>query len=255
MKIVVNKKFNEGYLEKYLKEIMLPTSDAFSNFKSYSDVKGTIGDGDYSFIMFVPESYLKLLDVLNKKEYAGKLNLAPLTFTGVINSLYDKKAEVRNAVIDFLVESGNIVDDDGINIDNVKNLTASFKDFDVSKLTYVKVDPNDPDYQTLKDVIIYQYDRPVELEQYYRVENNANGENLYLVILPLINRNYGNIEDKSFGDYVSTQNFSGKLQSTYIAINIGDINDDNADIKYDHVDKIDFIDSFKLKFRLPKVLS
>jgi hypothetical protein len=255
MNIVVNKKFNEGYLEKYLKEIMMPTAEAFSEFKSYADKNGMVGEGDYSFIMFAPESYLKLLEVLNKKEFNGELKLDPLSFTGIINSLYDKRAEIRNMIVDYLVESGNITDNDGINIDNIKNLTASFKDFDISKLVYTKVTPDDPDYQTLKDVIIYEYNKPVELEQYYRAENNIGGEDLYLVILPLINREYGNVSDGSFGNYISTQVYSGKLQSTYIAINIGDINDDNADIKYDHVDKIDFIDSFKLKFRLPKVLS
>ena len=96
------------------------------------------------------------------------------------------------------------------------------------------------------------------MDLHYDQTINTNNEALYLVILPLVNKTYGNT-DGSIGDYVATQTFqngdSVVLQSSYIAVALGDINDVTADIKYDHVDKIDYIDSFRLRFRLPKVLN
>lgn len=257
MNVIVNKKLNESYLEKYLTSIMSPQTEAYTGFKVYTDLSTdlSIGNGEYSFMLFVSESYLTLIDTLNTKQFNGTLNLNGADFTLVINSLYDNRSAVRNSVIDYLVTNGVVTEAE---VAGAKTLATSFKNFDINILNMHYVDTTIPGNEALTDVIEYSYDTPVELSIHYDVANNTNGEALYLIILPLINKNFGGT-DGTYGDYVSTQKFQNvdttALQSTYIAVAIGDINDATADVKYDHVDKIDYIDSFRLRFRLPKVLN
>ena len=257
MNFIVNKTMNEGYLESYLTSIMAPDTGAYTGFKIYSDLTSgtTVVDGDYPFIMFAPESFLTVVATLNEKQYNGTLDLAGADFTALMNTLYSKNATERNSALDYLVTNNILVEAD---IAGIKSLMTDFKNFNISDLNLSYVDTTIPGNEALNDVIEYSYANPVELNTHYDSVNNTASEALYLVILPLVNKNYG-LTDGTFGDYVATQSYqSGSataLQSSYMAIALGDINDATADIKYDHVDKIDYIDSFRLRFRLPKVLS
>ena len=154
-----------------------------------------------------------------------------------------------------MVSKGIVTEDE---VATAKTLTTDFKDFDYAKFT--KQYPDTTENPELEGVVEYIYDTPLELSKYYSAENNPNNEDLYLVILPVANINYAGLPlDAEYGNFVATQYFtkadgSKVLQSSYIAINIGDITDDDADIQYDHVDKIDYIDSIKFRFRLPNTL-
>lgn len=256
MNIVVNKTMNENYLENYLTTIMHPTVEYYENFLAYTDIaNGKFDKVEYPFILMAPQSYLSMIEKLNSLEYAGALDLGGLDFTLVMNTLYAKDQEVRNSMIDYLVAQGIFTEDE---VQGAKTLTSDFLNFNVAEMTHDYVDTTIEGNEDLKDVIEYNYVKPIELGNKYDVANNPNGEELFLVILPLINKTFGST-DGTYGDYVSTQKFkngeSTSLQSSYIAIALGDINDEDADIKYDHLDKIDYIDSFKFRFRLPKIFS
>jgi len=124
---------------------------------------------------------------------------------------------------------------------------------------FIKQYPDTSNNPDLEGVVEYVYNTPLELTRYYDSKNNPNNEDLYLVILPVANINYTGITEGDYGNFVSAQYFTKLdgtkvLQSSYIAINIGDITDEDADIQYDHVDKIDYIDSIKFRFRLPNTL-
>ena len=260
MNLIVNKKMNEGYLESYLTSIMAPNPDTYLGFTVYTDLANTENmstNGDYPFLLFVPESYLALINKLNELNFNENLNLGgTVKFTVLMNTLYSKNTLERNSAIDYLVAQSIVTEDE---VAGAKSLTTDFKNFDIAQLDMSYVDTTIPGNELLTDVIEYSYDTPVELGTYYDQTNNTNSEALYLVVLPLVNKVYGGTSG-TFGDYVATHiykntNENSVEQTTYLAIALGDINDTTADIKYDHVDKIDYIDSFRFRFRLPKVLN
>ena len=259
MNLVVNKKMNEDYLESYLTSIMNPNNENYTNFNVYISLSTneTINNsGAYPFIIFAPEGYLEIIDKLNLMKFNDTLSLGgSVDFTILMNTLYSSFSEQRNSALDYLVAQGILSESE---ITTAKVLTSSFKDFNISNLTMHYVDTTISGNETLVDVIEYLYTEPIELRNYYDISNNTIGDKIYMTILPLVNKIYGNT-DGSAGDYVATHTFqngeSVVQQTSYIGIELGDINDANADIKYDHIDRIDFIDSFRLRFRLPKILS
>ena len=258
MNFIVNKKMNEDYLESYLTSIMAPNTDAYTGFKIYSDLTNSEGivDGNYPFLMFVPESFLTIIDKINAANFNGTLNLGgSVNFTVLMNTIYSKDAIQRNSALDYLVAQGVLTTSD---ISTTKTLVSDFKNFNIADLNMSYVDTTIPGNESLTDVIEYSYANPVELTKHYDSASNVNGEQLYLVVLPLINKVYGNTSG-TFGDYVSSHTYkngdTNVEQTSYLAIALGDINDATADIKYDHVDKIDYIDSFRFRFRLPKILN
>lgn len=259
MNILVNKYANEHYLEKYLTSIMTTQTAVFTGFQVYTDLNNnqTINsNGEYPFILFTPASYLDIIDTLNTAKFNGTLDLGTgVNFTVLMNTIYSKNSAQRNSALNYLVAQGIITEAQAA---PAKNLTSDFLNFDITKLVMSYVDTTIPGNETLTDVIQYTYSTPVELNNNYDVANNTTADKLYLTILPLINKTYGNT-DGTKGNYVSVHTYQNGLvtveQTSYVAIELGDINDATADVKYDHIDKIDFIDSFRLRFRLPKVLS
>jgi len=258
MNFIVNKKMNEGYLESYLTSIMAPNTDAYTGFKVYSDLSNveTAGSGEYPFLMFVPAGFLTVIETLNTANFNGTLNLGgSVNFTLLMNTLYSKNALERNSALDYLVAQGVLNEAD---ITSTKALTSNFKNFNIAELDLSYVDTTIAGNEALNDVLEYTYANPIELQKYYDMASNTNSEKMYLVILPLVNKVYGNTTG-TYGNYVSTHSYkNGETtveQTSFMAIELGDINDATADIKYDHVDKIDYIDSFRLRFRLPKVLN
>lgn len=259
MNFVVNKIMNENYLESYLTSIMSPNDNAYVGFQVYTDLntdQTVNANGEYPFILFTPAGFLNVIDKLNAAKFAGTLSLGlGVNFTILMNTLYSKNSAQRNSALDYLVGQSILTAEEVV---TAKTLTSDFLNFDIAKLNMGYVDTTIPGNETLTDVIEYSYPDPIELNNNYDIVNNPSLDKIYLTILPLINKNYGNT-DGTVGDYVSTHTYQNDLitveQSSYIAIEMGDINDANADIKYDHVDKIDFIDSFRLRFRLPKILS
>ena len=253
MKLIVNKKMINDYLEGYLNALMNPVEDVFADgLKGFTDDQLSVEKIDYPFILFAPESYLNIINKLNQMAYNGEFP-SDLDFVYVIHALYAKQNDIRDNMINNLVNKGILTNDEIINT----TLVTDFRDFDYSK--FEKQYPDTTENPDLEGVE-YIYDTPLELSRYYSAENNSNNEDLYLVILPVTNINYAGLPtDANYGNFVAVQNFTKSdgtkvLQSSYIAINIGDITDEDADIQYDHVDKIDYIDSIKFRFRLPNTL-
>jgi len=259
MNFAVNKIMNENYLESYLTSIMAPNDNAYVGFQVYTELNSdqTINsNGEYPFLLFTPAGFLNVIDKLNLEKFNGTLSLGSgVSFTILMNTLYSKNSAQRNSALDYLVTQTVLTEAEVI---SAKALTSDFLNFDIAKLNMGYVDITIPGNEALTDVIEYSYADPIELNNNYDNSNNAGGDKIYLTIFPLINKNYGNT-DGTIGDYVSTHTYQNDLitveQSSYLAVEMGDINDADADVKYDHVDKIDFIDSFRLRFRLPKILS
>jgi len=257
MKVLVNKTFNTEILAEYLNNIMQPKEKMFEvgQFKVYSDItSGTsTQNGNYAYTLFAPQSYLDIIDVLNQKSYDGTLDLGDdVELDVLINSLYSADRTIRNNAITFIEGKGYITAEQST---AAKTLTSTLNSY--NPLNLVK------EYSEIEDVYKYSFNTPIELETPYDVTNNTNNDKMYLVFLSLCDVTFGNVKDVlgAGGKYSSLQQFYNPErdinveQASYIATEMGDINSDDADIKYDHMDKIEYIDSFRLRFKLPRVIN
>ena len=256
MNIVLNKTTNETYLDKYLTGLV--NNNSGNTVLGYTNISNAVtGTLNYETFLLVPSSLLDIIERLNQAEYQGTLILPNnISFEILMNTLYSKDEAPRNEAIDYLLNS-NLISVEEANM--VKTITTSFKNFDKTKMITRYVDVTLEGNEALTDVIEFVYNQPVELTKYYDQVNNTKGDKLAIAILPLINKNFGLSPLGIAGqNYTSCHTFkkgeTTVLQTSFIAIEMGDINDVNAEIRYDHIDNIEFIDSFRLRFRLPKAL-
>lgn len=260
MKILVNKTFNTKCFAEYLNTTMKPNSKVFTagEFKIYADaVVGTTAvNGTFTQVLFAPKSYLDVIDALNLASYNNTLNLgAGYSFDLVMNTLYSGDKSSRDKMVDYLTTQGLITSTQSTQI---KNLVSTLGGFVPANIVF--------EYTALEDVYSYSYATPVELTVPYNQTNNvgvSGKEKLYLVVPTLVNIAYGNVTAVagSTGSYSPLHTFFNPVlnttvkQSSYIATELGDITLPESDIKYDHMDRIDYIDSFRLRFKLPRVIA
>ena len=261
MKILVNKTFNTAYFAEYLNTTMKPNSKVFTSgeFKIYNSATTatTVVNGSFTQVMFVPKSYLDLIDTLNTAAYNNTLDLgAGYALDLVINTLYASNRTERNLMVDYLLGKGYCTANQA---SQIKTLVSSLSGFVPANMTF--------EYNSLEDIYSYSYGTPFELSQPYSKTNNVgesgSAEKMYLVAFTQISVNYGDVAavNSGTGVYSPVHRFyipvldTSVPQASYIATELGDINDDTADLKYDHMDVIDYIDSFRFRFKLPRVIA
>ena len=260
MKILVNKTFNTKCFAEYLNTTLKPNSKVFTagEFKIYTDaVAGTTtSNGTFTQVLFVPKSYLDVIDALNLASYNNTLSLGVgYSFDLVINTLYSGDKASRDKMVDYLVSKGLVTSTQSTQI---KNIVSTLGGFVPANIVY--------EYTALEDVYSYSYATPVELTVPYNQTNNvgvSGKEKLYLVVPTLVNITYGTVTAVagSTGSYSPLHTFFNPVlnttvkQSSYVATELGDITLPESDIKYDHMDRIDYIDSFRLRFKLPRVIA
>lgn len=260
MKILVNKTFNTKCFAEYLNTTLKPNSKVFAagEFKIYTDaVAGTTtSNGTFTQVLFVPKSYLDVIDALNLASYNNTLSLGVgYSFDLVINTLYSGDKASRDKMVDYLVSKGLVTSTQSTQI---KNIVSTLGGFVPANIVY--------EYTALEDVYSYSYATPVELTVPYNQTNNvgvSGKEKLYLVVPTLVNITYGTVTAVAggTGSYSPLHTYFNPVlnttvkQSSYIATELGDITLPESDIKYDHMDRIDYIDSFRLRFKLPRVIA
>lgn len=256
MKVVINKTFNKVFMSEYLNTTMAPHADEFAStaYIVYDDVNvtDTTKDGEFPLVLFVPQALLDIIDALNTAEYNQTLDLAGKDLAILINTLYNANSSERNSALDYLQGLGLITAEQNA---DVRAMTTKFLGFDRTQFLRT--------YDEAEDVYKYSFDTPVELQVPYNDTNNPRNNKLYLFFPSLVNTEYGNVVavTDSNGKYSPLQKFynpvldKGVQQASYIATELGDINSETADVKYDHMDKIEYIDSFRLRFRLPRVIN
>lgn len=262
MKIIVNKTFNNACFKEYLNCSLKPNAKEFvaGEFKIYDNATTgtTVKNGVFPQVLFVPKSFLDIIDVLNTREYAGTLDIAPLSLDVLLNTLYNGNKDERNLAIDFVLGKGLIT---STQASQAKTLTSSLGGFVPANMEVA--------YNNLDDVYSYSFNTPVELNTPYDVVRNVGEggvkDKLFLVMLSQVNISYGDVTAVAGGTgvYSPLHKFynptrdTNVRQASYIATEMGDINDTdvNPDLKYDHMDKIDYIDSFRLRFKLPRVIA
>lgn len=260
MKILVNKTFNTKCFAEYLNTTLKPNSKVFNagEFKIYSDavVGTTTVNGTFPQVLFAPKSYLDVIDAINLASYNNTLNLgAGYSLDLVINTLYSGDKASRDKMVDYLVTKSIVT---SVQASQIKGIVSTLGGFVPANVVYEYVD--------LDDVYSYSYATPVELIVPYNQANNngvSGKEKLYLVLPTLVNITFGNVTAVagSTGSYSPLHTFFNPVlnttvkQSSYIATEMADTVATDSDIKYDHMDKIDYIDSFRLRFKLPRVVA
>ena len=257
MKITLNRTFNEDYMIKYLDSMVMPVQDP-SKFSTWLNIgaSNTAVTNNYAHVVFAPKSLLDVIDTVNAKLEDGSINTdnfvigdsLSVNIQNTMRTLFSKSKVARDSAVDTLESLGCVTT---LQSTQIKNNMSALIDYNYNNLT--------KSYDSVEGVYSYVYSVPSELEVPYSVTNNVgitgSKESVYLVINPCINGYFNSISVNS-NNLKNDIGFGDLLQFPYIATELGDIKEiGEGDIKYDQMDTIEFIDSFRFRFRLPKTLS
>jgi hypothetical protein len=103
-----------------------------------------------------------------------------------------------------------------------------------------------------------KYDKPIKLDNEFIFENFTNNGNSELYfIFPYVNKPILHRGDEcysSFKNDIYNPKLNKKVQQfNFIALKISDM-DGDGDVKFDHIDKIDYIDSLNITIKVPYAL-
>lgn len=253
MQFILNNSFNNTSLSKYLDMCMKPQASQMGQVSIYTNLPTTTTiKAVPSFVLFTNENYLKVINELNQKLYAGTVTLdAGITIPTLINTLSCSDATIRGKAIDYLVTKG-ICTLTTTEVLDAKRFTSTLIGFNYVNLSRV--------YDTVENAYVYSYTTPVELSSKYLSSDNTNNVALYLAFFPMFTYEFSGIPTENAttifncSKYYKPTTDSTVLQSTYIATKLSDITGD-GDVKYDHLDVIEYLDDFRLRFRLPAIFS
>jgi hypothetical protein len=202
----------------------------------------------------VTQSYIDLIDKINTLLYNKQI---PLTVDGedqashrFLNLMGAFNLVERRKAFLFLLTEGLITQEeyDATALNNVATEQYKWESFSMN-------------YEEINDYYIIKHKTPLKLETRWETErNNVNGEQLYLMIdIPsTTNNNNWNYDNYDIGTRTNAVRFYRAdndqyiYQYSYMAYTLGDLST-NADIQFDHVDKIDYLDSIEVAIKLPRV--
>ena len=256
MKLILNKTFNKVFMFEYLNTTMNPVYDLFetSAFFVYTSLtinRVTIGD-TFPFVLFVPETLLEIIDKINTDLYNETLSIGDVDAALLLNTLYCSNKNYRNEALDYLEAQSYITPEQNA---DVRNMVSTLIGFEKNLYSVT--------YDETTDIYKYAFETPTELDTPYNETNNPRGNKLYLMFPSLVNTQFGNIGAvaNTNGKFSPLQSFYNPVldkniaQGSYIATELGDADSLTADVKYDHLDKIEYIDSFRLRFKLPRIIT
>lgn len=253
MQYVINNSFNNNCLVKYLDMCMKPTAAQMAATAVYSNLpQTTVTKIVPSLVLLVNDNYLKVINELNQKLYQGIVTLdAGISVPTLMNTLSCSDRDIRNKAIDYLVSKG-IISLTTAEISDAKRFVYSLIGFNHTNFTKL--------YDPIDNAYVFSYNTPVELSSKYLASDNTNKVPLYLAFFPMLPIEFTNIPTENgvsmfnCNKYYKPSNDTYVLQSTYIATRLSDINGD-GDIKFDYLDVIEYLDDFRLRFRLPAVFN
>jgi hypothetical protein len=251
MKILVNKTINNSYMKEMIEKPFESPANQYT-LKFYTDaVQGTTtGTGATPHMLFTGSSLLDIIDGLNEASWNGTLDLGEgYEFDTVISTLFCSTAAYRESMVDYLVTKGYATTEQS---DQIKAITTSFIGYNPSNIV--------KSYDEVEDIYTFDYNTPIELKNHYTAAENITGERLYLVMVMMTSTSHSGTTGNA-GGAITTLFHNPTLeqnveQSSYIASDLGDTFDTeaNPDLKYDHLDQIDYIDSFRFRFKLPRTI-
>lgn len=241
-------------------------------------------------IVMVSETTLTVIDRINSyikqgiiydddhfnynQENVDSSGLTPLrvVFPMFFNTLYSKETSARYNLLQRLVNCGMITESER---DIMHELYFPMDEYSMNSIST----------NVENDVYTMNSNDVMKLQKPYRAESNTWNEQMYLVFVNYNTENYNDSRDSSRGgmwrqtfydgngnpyyhhhavhdagggrlykpytSFYSKENNRDIVQTVYMAFSLG-LEGSNRDIKFDHLDKIDYIDNFELRFMLPK---
>jgi len=291
--IFITKKMNDELFENYLLNRLYPAvaDDAMPQVKVYNQVSsgftGTIDD-PFTFVQFVPESTLTVISKFNQLLMTNYDDVeAALDGTYSIPTILDTlhssvpdadapEITAARAMAEKLVELGILAVEDLNNGAFFNNRTLiGFNHAEWTK------EHGALDDAELPDIYQFSFPNPVQLskefiaaEEVFRLYDTnqnkyvtqttppeeADREKYFLMFNSLVKDTFSGqyatplpSQVCYFYNHVTNKSVP---QSQFIAASMGELQDlENQDIEYDHMDRIQYIDSFFIKVKLPRLLS
>lgn len=239
--------------DKFLANMYLPVDNVFTPVKQdeslvgYQDaLTGEETTLTREYILFVPESFITIMNKLSQKIWdESNLGNDVTHYKKLITTLVCGNITQRDKAISKIVNDGLITE---LEVIGTRALTSGINGFDPDFIV------KRPNLET--GDMDYEYNNTIELRKPYDVVNNAGNENIYLFFPVRFSQNIGG---KTIGVEVTSWTTDFKSTETtvaedisYIAVELGDLMSTNdPDLRFDHTDKIDYIDNFKIAMNIP----
>lgn len=230
------------------------------NFRDYywGNLVGTNGIEKRNYVQptlfyIVTQSYIDLIDKINTLLYNKQIPLTDINEDEAshrfLNLLGAFDINERRKAFLYLLEKGLITqaEYDSTALNSIATEQYNWESFSM-------------DYEEINDYYIIKHSSPLKLQNRWLSEvNNPLSEQLYIMVdLPSTTSN----NNWNFSKYVGVRTNASKFyradtsqyiyQFSYMAYTLGDLSSD-ADIQFDHVDKIDYLDSLEIAIKLPRV--
>ena len=262
--------YNKSFLDNIIKifdAYFIPTHrKTEANVKVFTEANASIVETQTTntnskYCHFVTESTLTAFNKISNT-YDGLSAANKNTVKILVNTILNGNLFQRNSAFDKLVQMNILLAGD---ISKAKALMATLINYnpDIPFRSFVsEVEAGSSDINFFR----YQYTVPLQLERKYLQENNipdetGKREKLYLLFVARGQDSFGfspatvSSVNEKYGYFVknwdeSTQTYKTGL--SYIAVDMGDIQADaDATIKYDHIDKIEYLDNYIIQMFIP----
>ena len=249
----MNLKFNKPFLDR--------RSEVFDNFFQQNDVTTIEANctiytdainGDTTdtvatqYILFGSQSLVDVFDKINNAFWNESFDIASLgnIVKTCLNTIISGSEPQRNSALSKLVQMGIVSESDTT---MTRVLASRIPDFNPALVT--------KDYISDEQKYRYAYNIPIALEKKYDQVRNTSSEKLFLIFPSRVAQQYGAVPLEGTMGYVHPmRNILFEKNSmciSFAAVAMADLFSEEAAIKYDHVDVIEYLDNFILNVKLP----
>lgn len=205
-------------------------------------------------IMIATQGYVDLLEKINGLLYNKQI---PLTHTNTdeshtrfLNMLGSYELSTRRLAFNYLLGLGLITQAE---YDATALNSCGLDQFKTENFTWT--------YEPINDYFIIKHTSPLKLEtRWVNSVNNPNNEQLYILIENSSSFSFNGYDKNDWAEYtrISATKFyrqdtnSFIYQYSFLGYTLGDMSS-SANIKFDHVNKIDYIDTLEIAIKLPRI--
>lgn len=253
-------KFNQQALfDRKLNYVSEDGTYSHNNNTYWRNTVGTNGGNMQNYVKptlftVATQSYVDLLDKINTLLYNKQIPLTHISVddasTRFLNLIGAHDLTERRKAFAFLLGQ-NLITQAEYDSTATNSMATSQYNWESFSMTY----------EEINDYYIMGHSTPLKLENRWLTDvNNPNSEKLYLILEIPSTWNFNNYFGDDWGRYARTNatkfyrmdNNQSIYQFSYMAYSLGDLSSDE-DIQFDHIDKMDYLDSLEVAIKLPRV--
>ena len=207
-----------------------------------------------SIFYVVTQSYIDLIDKINTLLYNKQITLTAVNMddahTRFLNLVGAFSLTERRKAFAYVLSLGLITQEE---YDNTATSSVSVDQLNWESFTM--------EYEEINDYYLFKHSTPMRLETRWLSDvNNPLGEQLYIMVDTPSTQNLNNMQVGTYGGggrtnatkFFRADNNDYVYQYSYMAYTFGDLSS-NSDIEFDHVDRMDYLDSIEVAIKLPRV--